>query len=64
MVLAPRQISIGPPRASQLVRFCAECDLIHPVLDGTRIKRLRSHLSGNEQARLANQGAVAPGRHP
>ena len=64
MVLARRQIWLGPARAGQRVRFWADCDVIHLLIDGTRVKTLRSHLSVTDLARLAAQGAVAAGPSP
>jgi hypothetical protein len=34
MVLAGRQIWLGPARAGQVVRFWADCDLIHLLIGG------------------------------
>jgi hypothetical protein len=61
MLLAGWQFWLGPARAGQLVRFWADCDLIHVFLAGTRIKTIRSHLSVNDLARLIGQGAVNAG---
>ena len=52
MLLAGRQFWLGPARAGQLVRFWADCDLIHLFIGGTRIKTVRSHLSVNDLAKL------------
>ena len=40
------------------------CDLIHLFIGGTRIKTVRSHLSVNDLATLAAQGAVPAGPNP
>ena len=44
------------------VRFWADCDLIHLLIAGARVKTVRSHLTVNDLADLAAQGAVPPGR--
>ena len=52
----------GPARAGMTVRFWADCDVIHLLIAGARVKTLRSHLSVNDLARLAAAGAVPAGR--
>jgi transposase InsO family protein len=64
MVLVKRQIWLGPARAGQVVRFWADCDLIHLLIGGARVKTLRSHLSVNDLARLNAGGAVPAGQPP
>ena len=64
MLLAGRQFWLGPARAGQLVRFWADCDLIHLFVDGTRVKTVRSHLSVNDLAKLTAAGAVPAGPSP
>jgi transposase InsO family protein len=64
MVLVKRQIWLGPARAGQVVRFWADCDLIHLLIGGARVKTLRSHLSVNDLARLTAGGAVPAGPSP
>jgi transposase InsO family protein len=64
MLLAGRQFWLGPARAGQVVRFWADCDLIHLFIGGTRVKTVRSHLSVNDLAKLAAQGAVPAGPSP
>jgi hypothetical protein len=64
MLLAGRQFWLGPARAGQLVRFWADCDLIHLLIGGTRVKTVRSHLSVNDLATLTAQGAVPAGPNP
>jgi hypothetical protein len=64
MLLAGRQFWLGPARAGQVVRFWADCDLIHLFIAGTRIKTVRSHLSVNDLATLAAAGAVPAGPNP
>jgi hypothetical protein len=41
-----------------VIRFWADCDLVHLSADGTRIKTLRSHLSPADLGKLAATGAV------
>jgi transposase InsO family protein len=64
MLLAGRQIWLGPARAGLTVRFWADCDLIHLLIAGARVKTLRSHLSVNDLARLSAAGAVPAGPSP
>jgi transposase InsO family protein len=64
MFLAGRQIWMGPARAGLTVRFWADCDLIHLLIAGGRVKTLRSHLSVNDLARLVAQGATPAGPAP
>jgi hypothetical protein len=64
MFLAGRQIWLGPARAGLTVRFWADCDLIHLLIGGARVKTLRSHLSVNDLARLVAQGATPAGPAP
>jgi hypothetical protein len=47
-----------------VIRFWADCDLIHLSAGGTRIKTLRSHLSPADLRRLAASGAVPAGPSP
>jgi transposase InsO family protein len=64
MFLAGRQIWLGPARAGLTVRFWADCDLIHLLIGGARVKTLRSHLSVTDLARLTAAGAVPAGPSP
>jgi len=64
MSVAGQQFWLGPARAGQLVRFWVDCDLIHLSIGGTRIKTVRSHLSVNDLARLATDGARPAGPPP
>jgi hypothetical protein len=64
MFLAGRQIWLGPARAGLTVRFWADCDLIHLLIGGARVKTLRSHLSVTDLARLSAAGAVPAGPSP
>jgi hypothetical protein len=64
MLLAGRQVWLGPARAGEMVRFWADVDLIHLFIAGTRVKTLRSHLSVNDLAGLVASGAVPAGPSP
>jgi hypothetical protein len=64
MTVAGRQFWVGPARAGMVIRFWADCDLIHLSAGGARIKTLRSHLSVNDLAKLAATGAVPAGSSP
>ena len=48
--VAGKQFWLGPARAGTVIRFWADCDLIHLSAGGTRIKTLRSHLSAADLA--------------
>ena len=61
MIVCQRQFWMGPQRAGMMARFWADCDLIHVLIAGARIKSVRSHLSVNDLARLIAQGAVPAG---
>lgn len=62
--VAGRQFWLGPARAGTVVRFWADCQLIHLSASGARIKTLRSHVSVNDLAKLAATGAVPAGPSP
>jgi transposase InsO family protein len=62
--VAGKQFWLGPARAGTVIRFWADCDLIHLSAGGTRIKTLRSHLSPADLRRLAASGAVPAGPPP
>jgi hypothetical protein len=47
-----------------VIRFWADCQLIHLSTGGARIKTLRSHLSVADLAKLAANGAVPAGPAP
>jgi transposase InsO family protein len=64
MTLAGRQFWLGPVRSGQVVRFWADCDLIHLFIGGTRVKTVRSHLSVTDLAGLVADGAVNAGPSP
>jgi Integrase core domain len=62
--VAGRQFWLGPARAGTVIRFWADCQLIHLSAGGARIKTLRSHLSVNDLARLAANGGGPAGPSP
>jgi transposase InsO family protein len=62
--VAGKQFWLGPARAGTVIRFWADCDLIHLSAGGARIKTLRSHLSPADLGRLAASGAVPAGPSP
>ena len=64
MIVCQRQFWMGPHRAGMVARIWADCDLIHVLVSGTRIKTVRSHLSVSDLARLTAQGAVPAGPSP
>ena len=64
MIVGQRQFWMGPARAGMVARIWADCDLIHVLIGGIRIKTVRSHLSVNDLARLTAQGAVPAGPAP
>ena len=64
LMVAQRQFWMGTHRAGLVARIWADCDLIHVLIGGTRIKTVRSHLSVNDLAKLVAQGAVPAGPWP
>jgi hypothetical protein len=62
--VAGKQFWLGPARAGTVIRFWADCDLIHLSAGGTRIKTLRPHLSPADLGKLAATGAVPAGPSP
>ncbi len=64
MIVCQRQFWMGPARAGMVARIWADCDLIHVLIGGIRLKTVRSHLSVNDLARLTAQGAVPAGPAP
>ncbi|MGZ4489981.1 MAG: IS481 family transposase [Nocardioidaceae bacterium] len=54
---AGKQFWLGTLRAGLTATIWADCDLIHVLIGGTRIKTIRSHLSVNDLARLVAEGA-------
>jgi transposase InsO family protein len=59
-----RQFWMGTQRAGMVARIWADCDLIHVLIGGIRVKTVRSHLSVADLARLTAQGAVPAGPSP
>jgi transposase InsO family protein len=64
MWVARRQFWLGPARAGKVVRLWASTDVIHLSIDGARVKSVHSHLSINDLARLAAEGASDAGPPP
>jgi hypothetical protein len=62
--VAVKQFWLGPARAGTVIRFWADCDLVHLSAGGVRLKTLRSHLSPADLLRLAASGAVPAGPCP
>jgi transposase InsO family protein len=62
--VAGKQFWLGPARSGLTVAFWADCDLIHLLIAGARIKTVRSHLSVADLAQLVAQGAVPAGPSP
>ena len=58
MTLLGKQLWLGPARAGQIVHIWAGVDLIHLMIDGARVKTIRSHLSVADLAILTAEGAV------
>ena len=52
--MAGKQFWLGPARSGVRVTSWAGCDVIHLLIAGGRVKTLRSHLSVNDLAALAN----------
>jgi hypothetical protein len=61
---AGKQPWLGPARAAQVVRVWADCDLIHLLIGGTRLRTIRSHLGVTDLAGLVAGGAVNAGPSP
>lgn len=64
MEVTGRQFWIGSQRAGMVARIWADCDLIHVLISGIRIKTVRSHLSVADLVTLIAQGAVPAGSSP
>ncbi len=64
LMVARRQFWLGPHRAGKTVTFWASTDVIHLLLDGARIKTLRSHLSTADLTALAATGGRPAGAEP
>jgi transposase InsO family protein len=64
MMVCQRQFWMGTARAGTVVRVWADCDLIHLLIAGARVKTVRSHLSVTDLTLLVAQGAVPAGPSP
>jgi transposase InsO family protein len=64
MMVCRRQFWMGTARAGTIARVWADCDLIHVLIAGARVKTVRSHLSVTDLAALVAQGAVPAGPSP
>ncbi|MEU1608004.1 IS481 family transposase [Micromonospora matsumotoense] len=64
LMVCQRQFWMGTHRAGLVARIWADCDLIHVLIAGIRIKTVRSHLSVNDLATLVRQGATPAGPSP
>jgi hypothetical protein len=64
LMVCQRQFWMGTHRAGMVARIWADCDLIHVLIAGVRVKTVRSHLSVNDLATLAQHGAVPAGPAP
>jgi transposase InsO family protein len=64
LMVCRRQFWMGTQRAGLVARIWADCDLIHVLVGGARIKTVRSHLSVTDLAALVAQGAVPAGPSP
>jgi hypothetical protein len=64
MIVCQRQFWMGTARAGMVARIWADCDLIHVLIGGARIKTIRSHLTVTDLAGLVAQGAVPAGPSP
>ncbi|WP_326564242.1 IS481 family transposase [Micromonospora peucetia] len=64
LMVCQRQFWMGTHRAGMVARIWADCDLIHVLIAGIRVKTIRSHLSVNDLAALTRQGAVPAGPSP
>jgi transposase InsO family protein len=64
MIVTGRQFWMGTPRAGMVARIWADCNLIHVLIGGARIKTVRSHLSVNDLAKLVAKGASNAGPSP
>ena len=64
MIVTQRQFWMGTHRAGMVARIWADCNLIHVLIGGTRIKTVRSHLSVNDLAKLVAAGASNAGASP
>jgi transposase InsO family protein len=62
--VAGQQFWLGPHRAGQVIRFWADCDRVHLLVAGSRIKTLRSRFSDTDLTRLRVGGAQPAGPPP
>jgi hypothetical protein len=64
LAVAGKQFWLGTARAGVTVTFWADCDVIHLLIAGARVKTVRSHLSVNDLAALAAHGGRPAGPPP
>ena len=64
LAVCGKQFWLGPARAGVTVTFWADCDVIHLLIAGARVKTVRSHLSVNDLAALATNGGRPAGPPP
>jgi len=64
ITVARKLLWLGGYRTGKTVRVWADTDVIHLLVDGARVKSIRSHLSVNDITVLAAQGAVPAGPPP
>ncbi|HEY7103450.1 MAG TPA: IS481 family transposase [Mycobacteriales bacterium] len=64
LAVAGKQFWLGTARAGVTVTFWADCDVIHLLVAGARVKTVRSHLSVNDLAALAAHGGRPAGPPP
>ena len=64
ITVAGKLLWLGGHRSGVTVRVWADCDVIHLLVAGARVKSLRSHLSPADLAKLASDGAVPAGPPP
>ncbi len=64
LAVAGKQFWLGPTRAGVTVTFWADCDVIHLLIAGARVKTVRSHLSVNDLSALAATGGRPAGPAP
>ncbi len=63
MITVARELLwLGGCRTGKTVRVWADTDVIHLLVDGARVKSIRSHLSVNDIALLIAQDAVSARR--
>ncbi|MFC8501736.1 IS481 family transposase [Pedococcus sp. NPDC057267] len=64
ITVAGKLLWLGTYRAGKSVRVWADTQVIHLLVDGARVKSLRSHLSVADLSVLVAQGAVPAGAPP